>query len=297
MMSVFEPLFLLLLAIAIGTALTAAMAAMRREFPRAGRITRRLAIGIALYLAIAIAVSAVTPRRTYRVGDARCFDDWCITVSDAGRAPFPADTVYDVAIRFSNRARRMPMGEKGTVVYLEDESGRRFDPIGRPGDIPIDTVIPPGGTVATGRRFIVPRDVRIAGLVYTHEGGFPIGWLIISEGGWFARPPIVRFRNTRFPSAAASPGAMVSVGRWTYGKSRACWSCPWVRPGCCFGITCTSFLSVKTCSPAGGMSEELIGVKTTTLTHFLREGDDVTGLEASLDGELEYRVTRVGDSR
>jgi hypothetical protein len=27
--------------------------------------------------------------------------------------------------------------------------------------------------------------------VYTHEGGFPIGWFIISEGGWFQKPPIV----------------------------------------------------------------------------------------------------------
>lgn len=190
--SVFEPLFLLLVLVTIGTMLAAAMAAMRGQFPRAGRIARRLAIGAALYFASAIAVSALTPRRTFHVGEAQCYDDWCITVSDAGRAPAPDDTVYDVTLRFSNRARRMPMGEKGTVVYLEDESGHRFDPVARPGDIPIDTVIPPGGAVAAARRFIVPPEVRIAGLAYNHEGGFPIGWLIISGGGWFARPPIVR---------------------------------------------------------------------------------------------------------
>jgi hypothetical protein len=35
-------------------------------------------------------------------------------------------------------------------------------------------------------------DAPNLGLVYTHEGGFPIGWLIITEGGWFQKPPIVR---------------------------------------------------------------------------------------------------------
>ena len=40
------------------------------------------------------------------------------------------------------------------------------------------------------RRFDMAGDARDVGLVYTHEGGFPIGWLIVGEGGWFSQPPI-----------------------------------------------------------------------------------------------------------
>jgi hypothetical protein len=43
----------------------------------------------------------------------------------------------------------------------------------------------------TTRHFDVSRDAKDLGLIYTHEGGFPIGWLIITEGGWFQKPPVV----------------------------------------------------------------------------------------------------------
>ncbi len=83
------------------------------------------------------------------------------------------------------------MGERGTVVYLTDAEGRRYDPRPEAEMIPLDTVLQPGETVAAIRHFDVPADAKNVGLVYTHEGGFPIGWLIIGEGGWFAKPPIV----------------------------------------------------------------------------------------------------------
>jgi hypothetical protein len=84
------------------------------------------------------------------------------------------------------------MGEKGTVAYLTDAEGRRYDPLVDTEMVPFDTRLQPGTSVVTRRRFDVPRDARDVGFVYTHEGGFPIGWLIIGEGGWFSRPPIVR---------------------------------------------------------------------------------------------------------
>ncbi len=83
------------------------------------------------------------------------------------------------------------MGEKGTVVYLTDANGRRYDPLAEGADVAFDTLIPPGESLSAVRRFDVPRTATGLGLVYTHEGGFPIGWLIISEGGWFQAPPIV----------------------------------------------------------------------------------------------------------
>ena len=42
---------------------------------------------------------------------------------------------------------------------------------------------------------------------------------------------------------------------------------------------------------------ELVGVDSPTRARFVREGGRVTGLEVSLDGELEYRVVRVGEAR
>ena len=41
-------------------------------------------------------------------------------------------TRYEVSLRLSNRAKRVPMGEKGTVVYLTDAEGRRYDPTPEP---------------------------------------------------------------------------------------------------------------------------------------------------------------------
>ncbi len=192
LMNLFEPLFLLLALTTAATLITAAAFAVTGRWARAGRILRRLAIGAAVYTAVVIAASIVIPRRVFHVGDTQCFDDWCIAVADVHRVPTSAGARYEVALRLSNRAGRTPMGEKGTVVYLSDGRGRRYDPGPDPSALPLDTRLQPGESAVAIRRFEVPRDAQDLGLVYTHEGGFPIGWLIISEGGWFSRPPIVR---------------------------------------------------------------------------------------------------------
>jgi hypothetical protein len=193
-MSVFEPLFLLLVLVTGFTLATALAFLVRGKFARAVRIGRRLAVGATIYFAIVIAMSLVTPRREFRVGDTQCFDDWCIAVVEAHRAESLPATSYDVTLRLSNRARRMPMGAKGTVVYLTDAQARRYDPVPDEAMVPFDTQLQPGTSVIARRRFDVARDARDVGLVYTHEGGFPIGWLIVGEGGWFSQPPIVRLQ-------------------------------------------------------------------------------------------------------
>lgn len=190
-MNVFEPLFLLLALVTVITIITAAAFVVSGRLARAGRILRRLAIGGAVYFAIVIVMSVVSPRREYHIGDAQCFDDWCITVVGAKRIEASPASAYEVALRLSNRARRTPMGEKGTVVYLTDASGHRYDPLPDPGVVRFDRILQPGASAVAVRHFDVPRDARGLGLIYTHEGGFPIGWLIIGEGGWFQKPAIV----------------------------------------------------------------------------------------------------------
>jgi hypothetical protein len=193
LMNVFEPLFLLLLLVTVVALSTAAVWAVRGRFGRASRILRRLGIGAALYFAVVIAISIVSPRRVYHPGENQCFDDWCIAVADAQRTETPQAIRYEVRLRLSNRAKRVPMGERGTVVYLVDRQGRRYAPLPDPSAVDLATVLRPGESIEATRRFDVARDAQDVGLIYTHEGGFPIGWLIISEGGWFQQPPIVRF--------------------------------------------------------------------------------------------------------
>jgi hypothetical protein len=192
-MTVYEPLFLVLALATVLSLVWAALLAARGLTARAARIVRRLIAGAALYFAIVIIVSLAAPRRVYRAGEAQCFDDWCITVADVQRAPASTDgTDYAVLLKLSSRAKRVPMGEKGTVVYLTDGQGRRYDPQTDATVVPLGVMLQPGESVVTVRRFHVPTDASRVGLVYTHEGGFPIGWLIIGEGGWFAKPPIVQ---------------------------------------------------------------------------------------------------------
>ena len=218
-MNIFEPLFVLLVLVTILTLITTAVLAVRGKFARAGRIVRRLGLGAGVYLVIVIAVSIFSPQRVYRVGDAQCFDDWCLAVVGARWTNAPAVGRYEVTLRLSNRAKRVPMGEKGTVVYLVDAQGRRYDPLPDGNDVPLDVMLQPGESIDATRAFDVPRDTPNLGLIYTHEGGFPIGWFIITEGGWFQEPPIVHLttlsvgRSTPSPTAALRPDAKTSPSR------------------------------------------------------------------------------------
>jgi len=125
----------------------------------------------------------------YAIGDMQCFDDWCITVADAQRDA--TGQRYDVSLRLSSRAKRVPQGEEGAVVYVTDSEGRRYNPLPDAAAVRFDYQLQPGESVVTRRSFQVPADARELGLIYAHEGGFPISWLIIGEGGWFGKRPIV----------------------------------------------------------------------------------------------------------
>jgi hypothetical protein len=188
LMTIFEPLFLLCVLIALILLLLAGVAALQGRRDRAVVRLKRLAIASAVYMLVVLAVSAATPRKTYRVGDTQCFDDWCIAVTSARRAPGNAVAVN---LRLSSRAKRVSQSEKGTVVYLRDAAGRRYNPEPDSQSVPLDTRLGPGESVDAPRRFVVRPDAGALGLVYTHEGGFPIGFFIIGENDWIHGPPIV----------------------------------------------------------------------------------------------------------
>lgn len=189
-MNIFEPVFLLLVLTTLLTLVASVGMALSGKRAKAARLLRRLAIGALAYFAVVILTTAIQPSREFSAGEPQCFDDWCVTVLGGARnAGTPSR--YDVSLRLSNRGRRRPMGEKGTEAYLVDERGRRLDVAAGGAGVPFDTILQPGTSIDSIMSFDVPADVRPLGLVYHHANGFPIGWFIISEGGWFSRPPVM----------------------------------------------------------------------------------------------------------
>lgn len=165
---------------------------VRGRKDRAMRLLRLLATVAGAYMMVVVLSSVVMPRQELSIGEPRCLDDWCIAVTSAKRTEGGATQRYVVGISLSNRARRVPMGEKGTVGYLIDASKRRYYPIPMPNDIPYSTKVQPGQTINTSRTFEVQPGARGLGFVYSHEGGIPIDWFVIGGGGWFQGPPVVR---------------------------------------------------------------------------------------------------------
>lgn len=192
-MTIFDLLFLILFLVLLGSAIVAAVAALRRQGPRALRIVRRIGIVSAAYLGVVCVVSAFSPQRFVRVGDDQCSDDWCVAVQDVRRDTAGADVRYVVTLRLSNRARRATQRERFVAVYLRDEEGRRYDPLPDAAAVPFDTLLSPSQVIPATRRFIVPAQARVAGVVITREGGgrFPRCCIVGDDASFFHRRTMV----------------------------------------------------------------------------------------------------------
>ena len=192
MMTIFEPLFILLFLATVATLLTAAVAALSGQRPRALRILRRLAIGAAVYFAAVLLVAFFSIPPVHRIGEPMCFDDWCITVVDATHVPSGSAQSWKVTLRISSRAKRVEQRENGAAVYLTDSLHRRFDPDPAEASVPLDVRVGPGESVDAVRRFELPADAVGVELVFTHEGGFPIGQFIIGENQLFHKTSVAK---------------------------------------------------------------------------------------------------------
>lgn len=192
MMTIFEPLFLLLFLAAIAALVTAAVAALRGARPRALRILRRLAIGAAAYFATVLLVAFFSIPPVHHIGEAMCFDDWCITVVDAARSPSGSGQSWKVTLRISSRAKRVYQRENDAAVYLTDSRHRRFDPDPSQISVPLDVRVGPGESAVALRRFDLPADAGGIKLVFTHEGGVPIDAFIIGENQFFHHASAVK---------------------------------------------------------------------------------------------------------
>jgi hypothetical protein len=189
-MNLFDLLFIVLFLAAVVTLLRAAIFAVRGRGRPALATLRRLTICAAAYLAVVAITSIFLPRTVLRPGEPHCFDDWCVAIESATRQPAGGGAAYTVTLRMFSQARGISQRERNLAIYVTDNRGRRFDPVSRPSDTPLDIRLGPQESVTTTRVFDLPSDAHQPGVVVTHEGGFPIGWLIIGYETWFHKPAI-----------------------------------------------------------------------------------------------------------
>ena len=192
MMTIFEPLFLLLFLATVVTLLTAAVAALRGQRPRALRILRRLAIGAGAYFAAVLLVAFFSTPPVHQVGETMCFDDWCITIADAKPTTTGSGQSWSVKLRISSRAKRITQRENYAAVYLVDSRGRKFHSDPASATVPLDSRVGPGESIEATRVFELPPDASDVRLVFTHEGGFPIWAFIIGENQLFHNATVVK---------------------------------------------------------------------------------------------------------
>ena len=141
-----------------------------------------------VYLGIALAVDYFCPQKVMAVGEAWCFDDWCLTVENVRHT----DVSDEVQLRISSTARRVSQRAKGAWIYLIDASGRRYSPNTDPNATPLSVELAPLESVRTTRVFSVPAGVRSLGLITGHGAPYcSMSLLIIGEGGClFQRPTL-----------------------------------------------------------------------------------------------------------
>jgi hypothetical protein len=148
--------------------------AARRRWARSLRALSALGLVLALYAAALLGASLIAPHRTLRIGQWKCFDDWCASVTSAVRT---GDTVQ-LSISVRNQGRRRQAPDTPRMWLIDD--GRR------------DEVSVPGLASAIAGRFTVtlPPIALTASstgrpMLLVTEGGFPSGLVIGDENSPF----------------------------------------------------------------------------------------------------------------
>ncbi len=198
-MTLLDLLFLLLAVVALVTLLVAATLAVSGRGARAGRLLRRLGAGAAVYLTVAMAVSALRPQRFIAAGQPWCFDDWCLTVRGVEPSAAADAAVYRLPLTISSRALRITQRARGAWIYLVDDHGRRYPPEDDSAStaVPLDVAIGPGESVTTSRTFRLPPGSRPVGLITGHGGSYcgVMNWLVIGDAGCvFGKPTMITLR-------------------------------------------------------------------------------------------------------
>jgi hypothetical protein len=196
-MTIFDLVFILVFLGTVAVLVWVLIAAVRGFRMKALR--RLLALGsyLAIYLAIVVMVSLLSPRKEFRIGQDECFDDWCMAVEKAefasavgqGAARISTRGVFCIAtLRVSSRALGRAQAAPDAAVHLLDDRGRIYyaSPEGQQAyersfgsSIPLGSRLEPGSSFQSVRVFELPADADNLGLVVEH-GGWP-GRFIIGD--------------------------------------------------------------------------------------------------------------------
>jgi hypothetical protein len=179
--TIYDLVFLVLLFTAIVSLIVAVVWAFRGRRRQALTILHNVAVCAAGYIGFVYVVTALSKPVVHSLKDPQCNDDWCIAVEDFKRTPTDASTDYEVTLRIFSRARRRAQREKiATDVYLVDSHWNHYDPILDGSEVPLNTLLQPGESVTTRRRFGLPKDAQEIGLKVGRRAVVPI-CLIIAE--------------------------------------------------------------------------------------------------------------------
>jgi len=192
-MTIFDLFFILIFFASVAMLAVVIVTALRGRGRQAVRRLAALGVCLALYLGVIALVSLASPPRVLALGQDRCFDDWCVAVENAARAPSPTRTELTVTLRMSNRARRAPQRENGVAVAVLDEAGRRFEAAAQGEDAPFNILLQPGESVTTTRTFDVSGASGQLDLAVEHAGfsRFPGMFIIGDDSSLLHKPTIV----------------------------------------------------------------------------------------------------------
>ena len=191
-MTIYDLLFIVLVVTAFGFLAVVVISALRGRWAQAFATIRRLAVGLVVYVAIVYIATAISKPVVLRVGDPQCDDDWCLAVERVERTPQNAVLIYDVSLRIFSQARRVAQRELvAKDVYLVDAQWKRYDPVPSGSGVPLNTLLQPGESVSTSRRFELPANVRPMGLLLERSSILPF-CVIIGECGAFHKDVLVR---------------------------------------------------------------------------------------------------------
>jgi hypothetical protein len=196
-MTLFDLFFLVSVLFVFSMAAGIAVSAIRGRWKTAGRLSRFLALFVALYAAVGMCVALARPRRFYAPGERRCFDDWCVaavgieSAIDSAESPCRADIgpgrTWVATIEVSSVARRIHQRARDAEAELEDGRGIRYRPCAAPAGNSLSDILGPGESFRVRLPFRLPPAATPAGLIM-HHGDFP-GVVIIGEDNSFLHQP------------------------------------------------------------------------------------------------------------
>ncbi len=206
-MQLFDLIFIACFLSAVAFLLSIGWAFIRRRPAIALRRLAWLCVFAVAYFAVLIAVSLASSQRVLHVGDTRCFDDWCIGVTEAKAAQsippgiLPHGRFLLVTIRVSSQAKRVQQSEPSTEVllldgnghqYAVDEAAQRAFENANGKQIPIGGKLYPGDSFTTIRVFDVPRDLKEIGLATRQNSPGPGRFVIGDDHSLFHKPTVFK---------------------------------------------------------------------------------------------------------